>query len=74
MKKIIISFIVLFTISISNVNAVNFESEIIKEQGKTTLAAAIKTKAVLEPVEQKEDDGAESAEKSKSTKNVNGDK
>ncbi len=44
------------------------------EKETVSMAAAIKTKAVLEPVEQKEDDGAESAEKSKSTKNVNGDK
>lgn len=44
------------------------------EKETVSMAAAIKTKAVLEPVEQKEDDGAESTEKSKSTKNVNGDK
>ena len=44
------------------------------EKETVSMAAAIKTKAVLEPVEQKEDDGAESTEKSKSTKNINGDK
>lgn len=44
------------------------------EKETVSMAAAIKTKAVLEPVEQKEDDGAVVADKSKISKNVNGDK
>ncbi len=43
------------------------------EKETVSMAAAIKSKAVLEPVEQKEDDGVE-IEKTKSTKNANGDK
>ena len=42
------------------------------EKETVSMAAAIKTKAVLEQVEQKEDDGVN--EKTKSSKNVNGDK
>ena len=44
------------------------------EKETVSMAAAIKTKAVLEPVEQKEDDGAAVVEKAKTTKNVNGEK
>jgi len=43
------------------------------EKETVSMAAAIKSKAVLEPVEQKEDDG-EVVEKIKSSKNANGDK
>lgn len=43
------------------------------EKETVSMAAAIKSKAVLEPVEQKEDDG-EVVEKTKSSKNANGDK
>ncbi len=43
------------------------------EKETVSMAAAIKTKAVLEPVEQKEDDGV-TIEKTKTTKNSNGDK
>ena len=43
------------------------------EKETVSMAAAIKTKAVLEQVEQKEDDGAAN-EKAKAAKNVNGDK
>ena len=39
------------------------------EKETVSMAAAIKTKAVLEPVEQKEDDAAVVAEKTKTTKN-----
>ena len=44
------------------------------EKETVSMAAAIKTKAVLEPVEQKEDDNADVADKAKTAKNVNGDK
>lgn len=44
------------------------------EKETVSMAAAIKTKAVLEQVEQKEDDNAVVAEKAKTAKNVNGDK
>ena len=44
------------------------------EKETVSMAAAIKTKAVLEPVEQKEDDGVVDNQKVKSAKNVNGDK
>ncbi len=43
------------------------------EKETVSMAAAIKTKAVLEQVEQKEDDGV-TIEKTKTTKNSNGDK
>ncbi len=46
----------------------------VSEKETVSMAAAIKTKAVLEPVEQKEDDGAIVNEKTKTAKNVNGDK
>ncbi len=46
----------------------------VSEKETVSMAAAIKTKAVLEPVEQKEDDGAVVSEKTKTTKNINGDK
>ena len=41
----------------------------VSEKETVSMAAAIKTKAVLEPVEQKEDDGAAVAEKTKTIKN-----
>ena len=44
------------------------------EKETVSMAAAIKTKAVLEQVEQKEDDGAAVVEKTKTTKNANGEK
>ena len=44
------------------------------EKETVSMAAAIKTKAVLEQVEQKEDDGVVVKEKAKTAKNVNGDK
>ncbi|MBS7401052.1 MAG: 30S ribosomal protein S2 [Eubacteriales bacterium] len=44
------------------------------EKETVSMAAAIKSKAVLEPVEGKEEDGAVASEKTKTAKNVNGDK
>ena len=44
------------------------------EKETVSMAAAIKSKAILEQVEQKEDDGAVVSEKSKTSKKVNGDK
>ena len=41
----------------------------VSEKETVSMAAAIKTKAVLEPVEQKEDDSAAVAEKTKTIKN-----